>query len=47
VWREATFTGNITAERWVRVATEDGELAEQRKSADGRTPVPATWTCVG
>jgi hypothetical protein len=47
VWREATFTGNITAERFVRVVTETGELAGQRRSADGQTLVPATWTCVG
>lgn len=47
VWREATFAGNITAERWVRVVTETGELAGQRRSADGQTLVPATWTCAG
>ena len=47
VWRGTTFTGNITSERWVRVVTEDGELAGQRLSADGKTLVPATWTCAG
>jgi hypothetical protein len=45
VWREATFVGNITAERGVRVVTETDGLAGQRTSADGQTWVPATWTC--
>jgi len=45
VWRGATFLGNITAERRVRVVTETDELAGQRASADGQTWLPATWKC--
>jgi hypothetical protein len=45
VWREATFVGNITAESRVQLVTETGELAGQRRSADGQTFLPATWTC--
>ncbi|MFD6073361.1 hypothetical protein, partial [Amycolatopsis lurida] len=45
VWRGATFLGNITTERGVRVVTETDELAGKHPSADGRTWLPATWKC--
>ncbi|CAM3730119.1 hypothetical protein KIPE111705_22010 [Kibdelosporangium persicum] len=45
VWREATFVGNVPAGERVYAVMETGELAGQRRSADDRTWVPATWTC--
>lgn len=45
VWRGATFLGNITTERGVRVVTETDELAGKHPSADGQTWLPATWKC--